>query len=335
MPGGTPVFKRLSLLLFFVLLLAGAYAAYTVLRPQANYEKEAFVDIEPGTSTRGIAQKLADAGVIASEWPFLVVRFIQPGKVLQAGEYHFDQPMSPFEVYGKIARGEIYYRELRVPEGASMFDIAEIVEKLGFIKGSEFLKVARDPALIRDLAPGAPSLEGFLFPSTYRVTRRTTAQQVAREMTNEFRRVWKEVGKPGLDLNRTVTLASLVEKETAVPSERRTVASVYKNRLDIGMKLDCDPTTIYAARLEDRWDGVIHRSDLDSPNPYNTYRNPGLPPGAIANPGAESLRAAMDPADTRYLFFVAKPGGSGEHVFTESIDQHNAAVQSYRRGVAQ
>jgi UPF0755 protein len=312
-----------------------AFVAFSVMRPSGRFDKEAFVDVEPGTSTRGIASKLVDAGVIGTEWQFLAVRVIQPGGVLQAGEYHFDRPMSPLDVYGKIARGEVYYRELRIPEGASMFDIAEQVEKLGFIKAHEFVKIVRDPSLIRDLAPDAPSLEGYLFPSTYRVTRRTTAQQIAREMTNEFRRVWKDVGRPGLDVNRVVTLASLVEKETAVPSERRTVASVYKNRLEIGMKLDCDPTTIYAARLEDRWDGVIHRSDLDSPNPYNTYRNPGLPPGAIANAGAESLRAAIDPEPTKYLFFVAKPGGSGEHVFTESIDQHNAAVQSYRRGLAQ
>jgi UPF0755 protein len=153
-------------------------------------------------------------------------------------------------------------------------------------------------------------------------------------MTNQFKRVWKQVAQPGLDVNRTVTLASLVEKETAVPSERGAVASVYHNRLNIGMKLDCDPTTIYAAMLEGRWRGTIYRSDLDSPHPYNTYRNRGLPPGPIANPGMESLRAAITPENTPYLFFVAKGDGSGAHVFTETLEEHNAAVRGYRSNVA-
>ena len=215
-----------------------------------------------------------------------------------------------------------------------MFDIAEAVEKLGIMKSAEFLKVARNPELIRDVAPNAPSLEGYLFPSTYRVTRRTTAQQIAREMTATFKRLWKEVGGGTEDVNKFVTLASLVEKETGVASERDTVASVYHNRLNIGMKMDCDPTVIYAALLEGRYRGTIYRSDLENPHPYNTYRNRGLPPGPIANPGRESLRAALRPAETKYLFFVAKGDGSGAHVFTEDLTAHNAAVRDYRNALA-
>ena len=131
-------------------------------------------------------------------------------------------------------------------------------------------------------------------------------------------------------MRRTVTLASLVEKETAVPSERDEIASVYSNRLKIGMKLDCDPTVIYAALLENRFRGTIYRSDLDDPHPYNTYRNPGLPPGPIANPGVASLKAALTPKQTEYLYFVAKPDGSGAHAFSRTLDEHNAAVRSYR-----
>ena len=212
-----------------------------------------------------------------------------------------------------------------------MFDIAAALEKLGLMKQSEFLAVAKNPQLIRDIAPAAPSLEGYLFPSTYRLVRSTTPQQVAREMTSQFRKVWDELGGQG-EVNRLVTLASLVEKETAVPDERPAVASVYSNRLARGMKLDCDPTTIYAAMLDGRYRGTIYKSDLESANPYNTYRNPGLPPGPIANPGVASLKAALHPANTGFLYFVAKPDGSGGHSFSETLDQHLEAVRSYRSG---
>jgi UPF0755 protein len=328
------VIKRIFAVLLLLVLAAGALVYYAVGVPYQGFEKEVFVDIAPGTPTRGIAQMLASAGVIRADWQFLIARALYPRVTLQAGEYRFDGPMTTLAVFGKIARGDIYFFELRVPEGANIFDIAAEVERIGLAKRDAFLAIARDGTIIHDIAPNAPTLEGFLFPSTYKVTRRTTPQQIVREMTSQFRRIWKEIAKDGEDVNRAVTLASLVEKETAVPAERRTVASVYHNRLEIGMRLDCDPTTIYAALLEGRWDGVIHRSDLDSPNPYNTYRNPGLPPGAIANPGTESLRAALDPAQTKFLFFVAKPDGSGGHVFTETLGEHSTAVQDYRRGNA-
>jgi len=183
------------------------------------------------------------------------------------------------------------------------------------------------------LDPRAPTLEGFLFPATYRLTRHTSAKQICREMTDKFRRTWKEIGKTDASVHNTVTLASLIEKETAQPSERPAVASVFRNRLRIGMTLDCDPTTIYASKLEARYRGTIHRSDLESMNLYNTYKHSGLPPGPIANPGEASLRAALAPADTDYLYFVAKPGG-GSHQFSSNISDHNLAVQAYRRGQA-
>jgi UPF0755 protein len=326
--------RKLLLTLLLLGIVAGGVLFWAAGMPYAGYTGEVFVDIPPGTGTSAMARMLTDAGVVGGEWRFLLVRALQPNATLQAGEYKFDRPLSAFDVFGKIARGDVHYYVLTVPEGANMFEIAEAVEKLGTMKREEFLKVARDPGLIRDIAPSAPSLEGFLFPSTYRLTRRTTAAQLAREMTSQFRKVWQQHGAPGADVNRIVTLASLVEKETGVPAERRTVASVYQNRLNIGMKLDCDPTTIYAALLEGRYRGTIYRSDLDNPHPYNTYRNPGLPPGAIANPGVESIKAAINPAETSYLFFVARGDGSGAHVFTENLSQHNAAVQDYRNATA-
>ncbi|MBC7927531.1 MAG: endolytic transglycosylase MltG [Bryobacteraceae bacterium] len=327
--------KRLFLLVFVFALLAGAGLWFAVGREYKGFESEAFVDIPNGTSTAGIATLLQQTGVIETDWQFLAARALQSRAKLQAGEYRFDRAMTPVDVFGKIARGDVFYYELRVPEGTNLFDLSSEVARLGFIKKEDFLRAARSPALVRDLAPAASSLEGYLFPSTYRITRRTTAQQVCRQMVDQFRKAWKQAGGSGKDVHKMVTLASLVEKETGLPEERARVASVYANRLRLGMKMDCDPTVIYAALLEGRYRGTIYRSDLDNPHPYNTYQHPGLPPGPIANPGVSSLRAALRPAETAYLFFVAKPDGSGGHVFSEGIGAHNAAVRAYRNGQAQ
>jgi UPF0755 protein len=255
---------------------------------------------------------------------------------LQAGEYRFSSPDSAWHVFDRLVRGDVFYYELTVPEGSNIFDIAVEVDRLGFLRGDEFLKAAHNPALIRDLAPAAPTLEGYLFPSTYRVTRHTSIHQLCAMMVDEFRRQWRSLNPPAdIDASRVVTLASIVEKETAVAAERPEVASVYSNRLNIGMALDCDPTTIYAALLEQRYRGVIHRSDLASANAYNTYTHSGLPPGPIANPGAASLKAALHPDETNYLYFVAKPDGSGSHQFSVDLAAHNRAVEQYRRGRSQ
>jgi UPF0755 protein len=324
--------RFLALALLIGLALTG-YLAKQVFSPYGP-DVRVFVDIPPGTSTRQIARMLTGAGVVRNEWAFLAARALNPGAKLQAGEYAFEGDATAADVYRKIARGDIFYFELTIPEGANIFDIGAAVEKLGVMKSAEFLKTASDPSIIRDLAPAAPSLEGYLFPSTYRITRKIKPAQLAQMMTRQFRSVWAEVAaKPGVDVQRATTLASLVEKETSIPSERPAVAAVYHNRLRTGMTLDCDPTTIYAALLENRYRGKIYRSDLDSTHAYNTYRNPGLPPGPIANPGRESLRAALQPADVDYLFFVAKPDGSGGHNFSRTLAQHNAAVAEYRRGL--
>lgn len=310
--------------------VALAAAAWTLSRPHSGFAGEALVDLERGTSTRGIAARLHQAGVVASPWHILAIRALRPAAKLQAGEYRFAGASTPWAVFDRLARGDIYYHQVTVPEGANMFEIAAAVDRTGIVTAADFLKAARDPAAIRDLAPRATSLEGYLFPSTYLFPRRTTAAQLARMMTDQFRKQWKSAGGHG-DPHETVTLASLVEKETSVDAERKLVAGVYQNRLQKGMKLECDPTTIYAALLENRYDGVIHRSDLDNPHPYNTYRHPGLPPGPIANPGRASLLAARQPAQTGFIFFVAKPGGSGEHTFSADYAGHQRAVVAYRR----
>ncbi len=280
-----------------------------------------------------MAVELARSGVIRYPWQFLAVRALNPGRRLQAGEYQFTRADTPSHVFDRIARGDVFYYELTVPEGSNMFDIAANLGRFDFLRPDDFLKAARDPSMIRDLAPNAPTLEGYLFPSTYRITRRTTVEQLCQMMTGLFRKHWRELQSPGdpVSVNDTVALASLVEKETAVPAERPVVASVYENRLKRGMALDCDPTTIYAALLDQRYRGTIYRSDLTSTNAYNTYQHAGLPPGPIANPGLEALRAALHPAETDYLYFVANPGDSGTHHFSKTIEEHNRAVQKYRR----
>lgn len=317
-----------------VVIAAGAAAAF-VFMPYQGFKDTVYLDFPKGTSTASMADQLVKAGVIRSTWPFMAARAIRPGARLQAGEYEFKKPASPIEVFDRIVRGDIYYQEVTIPEGSNIFDIAGILNGTGIIKGADFLKAAADTKAIHDLDASARTLEGYLFPSTYRVTRATTAAQLVRRMTDQFRKEWKSLAAnrtPPPDVHDTVTLASLVEKETAVPDERPSVASVYANRLRIGMKLDCDPTTIYAAMLEDRYRGTIHQSDLANQNAYNTYQHAGLPPGPIANPGLASLKAALAPADTNYLYFVAKGDGSGSHRFSSDYQSHLAAVEAYRRG---
>jgi UPF0755 protein len=320
-------------LLLSLILLAAGLAYLSLGAAYEGFSNQVIVDLPKGTGTRAMADQLADAGVIRFSWQFLLLRALRPAARLEAGEYLFSHADSPRNIFRRIVRGDVFFYELIVPEGSNIFDIASSVAKFDFLKPANFLRAARSPALIHDLAPNAPTLEGFLFPSTYRITRATTEQQLCRMMTEQFRRHWGELqeSRTGAPVNDTVTLASMIEKETAVADERPIVASVYENRLSKGMALDCDPTTIYAALLEERYRGTIHRSDLASTNAYNTYKHAGLPPGPIANPGLASLKAALAPAETDYLYFVAKADGSGGHQFSTSIEEHNVAVQKYRR----
>jgi UPF0755 protein len=314
-------------------IIAAGAVTFLLARRYAGFSGEVFVEIPKGASTRAIAARLASSGVIAQEWEFLLARALRSSSKLQAGEYRFAAPASVLDVYGRIARGDVFYYELAIPEGFNMFDVASAVEKLGFMSGREFLAAARDPSLIRDLDPAAPDLEGYLFPDTYRVTRHTTPHELCRTLTHRFRQEWDRLHAVA-DVHQTITLASLIEKEAASSEDRPLIAAVFRNRLKLGMKLDCDPTTVYASLREGRYSGTIHQSDLASNNPYNTYQHAGLPPGPIANPGHASIRAALNPADADYLYFVARPDGSGRHQFSKDIATHRAAATRYRRGAA-
>ncbi len=321
--------KKLSFILGFVLALALLFAL-VFMENYPGLDGETFVRFVHGTGTREMGRALQQAGVLRFGWELAAERLLHPRAKLQAGEYRFDKPATAGEVFQRIAHGDVYYFEFTVPEGSNIFDIANALEQRGVMTAPAFLSAATDPALIRDIAPSAQTLEGFLFPATYRVNHMTTAAELCRQMTDNFRRQWRKVGHANADVQATVTLASLIEKETGVAAERPLVASVFTNRLRKGMRLECDPTTIYAALLESRYRYAIYKSDLASQSPYNTYQHEGLPPGPIANPGIESLEAALRPADSAYLYFVAKPEGGG-HNFSTELAAHNKNTRAYRK----
>ena len=326
------LFRRLALVLLCV-IAAVAYVGINLNTPYAGFNQEAFVDLPKGTNARQMAAMLQHAGVIRYSWTFLIARAVRRGATLQAGEYRFTAPASVLEIFDRLQRGDVFYYELVVPEGKNMFDIAAAVERLGVFSAERFLEAARSPALIRDLDPHAPTLEGYLFPNTYRLSRTTQPDQLCLTMTGKFREVWRGL-RGDASVHRTVTLASLVEKEGKLPEERPVIASVFERRLAIGMKLDCDPTTIYAALLAGNYRGTLYRSDLASGDPYNTYQHTGLPPGPIANPGAASIAAVLHPASGDYLYFVARADGSGGHNFSANLAAHEANVVKYRRATA-
>ncbi len=331
---GGVLLRLLAIVVFLTASVAGI-ASFSLMVAYQGFATPVILEFPKGTSTSAMATQLADAGVIRYRWQFLVARLLHPAARLQAGEYQFTHSDTTWTIFNRIERGDVFFYELTVPEGSNIFDIAQSLNQFDFIRAADFLRAARDPSLIHDLAPQAPTLEGYLFPSTYRLTRSTTVHQLALMMTDQFRREWTQLPMPDhpVTVNQAVTLASLVEKETAIAGERPLVASVFANRLRLGMALDCDPTTIYAALLDQRYHGGIYRSDLRSPNQYNTYQHAGLPPGPIANPGLASLKAALNPARTDYLYFVANGDGSGTHHFSKTMEEHNRAVASYRHNV--
>jgi UPF0755 protein len=327
-------FLRAVGVLLLAAFLAGGFLFYRATRPYQGFTGVIYVDLPRGTSTSAMAAVLAQAGVVGSRWDFLLARLANYGRVLQAGEYRFHQPASAMDVFGRIAAGDVFYLDLVVPEGKNMFDIGAAVEQLGLFKASQFLAAAENASSIRDLDSQAPTLEGYLFPGTYRLGHHTTPEMLCRMMTGKFRETWRSLGAgAGTGVHETVTLASLVEKECKLADERPRVAAVFANRLRIGMKLDCDPTTIYAALLLGNYRGTIYRSDLDRQTPYNTYSHPGLPPGPIANPGVASLDAALHPAVSEDLYFVLRPDNSGGHQFSTNLAAHTVAAEKYRRGL--
>ena len=331
--------KRLGKLLLLLLIVGAAIGAYLWISIEQPYRgfpaKGVFVDLPHGASSRTVARLLQQNGVVRSAVAFEFYARRHPKRRLQAGEYFFNHPISGHDVFWQIADGHVYEQPFTVREGATMFDIARDLEAGKFMTASEFLTAAKNPELIHDLAPNAKTLEGFLYPATYNLPRHPAGNELTSEMVKKFKEEWARMRSsvqiaPASGLTeQVVTLASLVERETPKPEERPLVAGVFENRLGKNMRLQCDPTVIYALEQIGQYQGTLTGADLQFDSPYNTYAHSGLPPGPIGNPGEESLRAAMAPTKTSFLYFVANTQGG--HFFAATLDEHNRNVTKYRQ----
>jgi UPF0755 protein len=350
------IVRKIVWLILIAVVGTAGWFAWAVMTP-TEPSGQAFVLLRPGSSTHHIAAELKAAGVIRSEEAFVLWHYYHHGRSLKAGEYLFDKPANIIDIQKRLRRGDVYFHTVVVPEGYTMFDIARAIEAAGLGPADDFLKEAQsDTALIADFAPQARSLEGYLFPDTYEFSRMMTMHDMAAAMVKQFRQVAHQMDlisgesaqarlrvvadraqPPGApsetpnDVERTVIMASIVEKETAVAEERPLVASVYYNRLAKKIALDADPSIIYAELLAGTYRGALHHADMQFHSPYNTYRNAGLPPGPIGNPGRSALEAAMHPAETDYYYFVAD--AQGHHRFAHTIEEHNKNVVAYRKAM--
>ncbi len=342
--------RKIVWLVLIAALASAGWFTWALLTP-VEPPGQTFVMLRPGYSTRRIASELKSAGVIRSEEAFILWHYLLRRGSLEAGEYLFAKPANIVGLRKRLRRGDVYFHTVVVPEGFTMFDIARAVEAAGLGSAQEFLKAAQsDTALIADFAPGAPSLEGYLFPDTYQFSRMQTMHDMGAAMVKQFRQVAHQIGLippaasgtpergssspqivAGTDLERTVIMASIVEKETAVADERPIVASVYYNRLAEKIALDADPTVIYAELLDGTYTGALHHDDMRFNSLYNTYKYAGLPPGPIGNPGKSALEAAMHPAQSDYYYFVAD--AQGHHRFARTIEEHDKNVAAYRRAM--
>jgi len=330
--------KKLAFLFLLIVIAAGAAGVWIYLQvgePYRGYQgAEQFVEIPAGAGSRTIGDRLVEAGIVRDPLSFRLGIYISgKGRRLQAGEFRFDRPMTPIEVIDKLARGDVYVINITFPEGLTVAEMGRIFDTQGLGPASAFVAAARDPSPIKALDPAARDLEGYLFPETYLLPRRTDAPRLVKQMTDRFAQVFtpelrQAAEASGLTVRQAVTLASIVEKEASRPEERPLVAAVYSNRLRIRMALQSDPTVIHALVRAGKYTGNLSREDLAFDSPYNTYRYPGLPPGPIASPGRASLEAAVHPAQVDFLYFVSRNDGS--HAFARTLEEHNRNVQKWQ-----
>ena len=317
--------KLLAVLFLLLFLAAGAAAAWIYLGVRAPFRgyssEEQFVDVPQGLGTRAIGERLVSAGIVRDPLTFRAALWtVGQTTRLKAGEYRFTDPMTPVEVIDKLHRGDVFVIPVTFPEGLNVLEMSKIFESKGFGSAQSFVEAGR-------------SFEGYLFPNTYALSRHTDAPKLVKLMKDAFDHALTPelrgaAAERGFDERQLVTLASIVEKETGNAAERPIVASVYENRLRLGMALQCDPTVIYALELAGRYDGNIRKDDLNVDSPYNTYRYPGLPPGPIASPGRASLEAVVHPADSDFLYFVSR--NDGTHVFAKTLAEHTKNVQKFQ-----
>lgn len=326
--------KRFLFFLALVAALAAAWFHETQWPARSAQDPPQSLMVNPGDGVRDIGGQLRDLGLVRHPDVFrALVVFRGDTARLRAGEYELTGSMSLDDIVTKIVKGDVVRRAITFPEGSDLEAMARLAAARGLVM-ADFLKAAHDPAPIRDLDPEAKDLEGYLFPDTYDLTRRPDpATDMVARMVKRFREViapeLPRIQASGMTLREVVTLASVVELETARPDERPRIAAVFRNRLRKRMPLQTDPTVIYALKKRGGYDGNIHRGDLDIDSPYNTYRFPGLPPGPIAAPGRDAIRAVLQPDDGKDLYFVSRNDGS--HQFSDNLADHNRAVVQYQK----
>jgi UPF0755 protein len=332
----TIIMAVLVLLYVAVRLTSGAVEAWLNEPYDGAGGQTVQIVVPRGATAAEVARDLAAAGIIRD--PRVLQYWLRAtGRAgqIQAGNYEFAGGQSVLEVVEVLLRGRVLLRPLTIPEGVTRWQVAEAIEAAGFGAYEDALGATARSDLISGLDPDARDLEGYLFPDTYMVGASATPDDVVEMMVDRFRRAWTAsrqalADSRGMSVREVVTLASLVETETAMAHERPLVAAVYQNRLQRGMLLQCDPTLLYALMLDGRTDRNIRRADFEHDSPYNTYRYRGLPPGPIANPGDASLEAALRPVAVDFLYFVARNDGS--HAFSRTLREHNAMVNRYQRG---
>jgi UPF0755 protein len=324
------------LLIAALMAVGGVFVLYTRLNaPYRGFVgEEQFVEIPAGSGTSAIGRRLVGAGVVRDTVTYRLALWLSGrARHLQAGDYRFEGAMTAREVLEKLARGDVDRISITFPEGLTILEMSWIFEAHGLGPAEAFVEAARNAQPAAEFDPAARNLEGYLFPDTYAVSRRTDAAHLVLAMLERFEHVLTPAVRQaatsrGLTVRQMVTLASLVEKETARADERPLVASVYANRLQKKMGLQCDPTVIYALQQAGLFDGNLRRDDLLFDSPYNTYRYAGLPPGPIASPGKASLEAAAHPAETEFLYFVSR--NDGTHEFARTLEEHNRNVQRFQ-----
>lgn len=336
---------RWRVVLLAAVLLLVAIAAFFYYRlehpPGATPGAETIVvDVPSGTSTAEIFRRLKAAGVVEdARLAEVYYRLHRRRTPLQAGEYRFRRPMPIDEIINRMGRGDVVRHVVVVPEGLTAEETFALFWNQGIGGPDGFRAALVETELVPGLTPGVTDLEGFLFPDTYDVTRTTSAEQIVDRMVANFRKhftpaLQRRAAGLALSVRQAVTLASIVQKETSIRDEAPLIAGVYWNRLRRGMRLQADPTIIYALKRDSRWTGTLYRSDYDYDSPYNTYRIDGLPPGPICNPGMDALSAAVTPARTSFLYFVADPT-TGRHNFSTTFEEHLVAIAMARRARAE
>ena len=327
--------RHLFILLIFTTLAVGLTAMVSLdlyrFAHQVGLQPPKFILIETGSSLKKIARQLQEHKLISSSQRFIILnRLLQNSTLLKAGEYRIEAAASPLEIIETLKQGRVFQRRISIPEGFTLRQIGARLQARGLCQNDEFIQLTSSLASLKNSQVAGPNLEGYLFPSTYNYSRQTSCRQIVEQMLStgkiEFQKLLSQSPDNTLNRHQILTLASLIQKEAGNNDEMPLIASVFHNRLQRKMRLASDPTTIYA--LGKDFDGNLRRRDLQHPSPYNTYRHRGLPPGPICSPGNKAIMAAINPAQTDYLYFVSR--NNGQHQFSRTLKEHNQAVRKYQ-----